>query len=206
MRTLLLLLAPLLACAGLPPAPDHPRVAPGPATTPIEVCWLEYARDVQPARRAHAGRSQLAKWTLTYSGLLVRHPKGHLLLDVGNSQTFRAELRGQKPFPRFFLKNGPGKNTPVATVGEALAAVGETEAQLQGAVISHIHADHAGGLVELKQVPVLLSPRELEFMTATRDARTMHVLPAHDDAIRPRARPLEFTDTPYETFDRSVDW
>jgi N-acyl homoserine lactone hydrolase len=197
----------LAGCATLPPAPPHPRVAPRLDSVPaLEVCWLEYARREQPARRAHAGRSEREHWDITVAGLLVRHPQGTLLVDVGNSSRFATEIGDQKPFARAFLKYGPGKNEVVATVGEALRGAGQEPAELSAIVISHIHADHAGGLVDLPDVPVLLDGHELEFAQSYRDRGTSHVVPVHADALEGRARPLAFTDTPYETFDRSLDY
>jgi N-acyl homoserine lactone hydrolase len=207
MRIALSFAVGLAACATLPPAPPHERVAPRLDAVPaLEVCWLEYARREQPARRAHAGRSVRERWDITVAGLLIRHPKGDLLLDVGNSSKFATEIGDQRPFARAFLRQGPGKNELVATVGDALLGAGEEPGKLAAVVISHVHVDHAGGLVDLPDVPVLLDGRELEFSRQYRDRRTAHVVPAHADALEGRARPLALTDAPYQTFDRSLDY
>src|SRR5262249_32242625 len=75
----------LSACVTLPEAPPHVAVPPAPSPPPaMQVCWLEYAHTELPATYALAGGSDRDLWRVTFSGLLVRHPKGDLLVDVGN--------------------------------------------------------------------------------------------------------------------------
>src|SRR6266849_2499747 len=46
---------------------------------------------------------------------------------------------------------------------ELLRRVGEDPAKLRWAILSHVHLDHAGGLMDLPPVPVLLTREELQF-------------------------------------------
>src|SRR5262249_30265114 len=158
-----------------------------------------------PGKLAHAGRSSRRRWEITVSGLLVRHPRGDLLIDAGNSTQFLREIKGQRFLPRQLLRLGPGSNRVVAAAPDALRALGEDPARLLGVAISHLHPDHAGGLVDLPGVPVLAAPEEIGFAAALRDKRAAQVVPAHADAILSRASPLVFKDGPYETFDESLD-
>jgi glyoxylase-like metal-dependent hydrolase (beta-lactamase superfamily II) len=209
MKTIVVLLAAASGCAStIPRAPAHPLARPAdpPRAVPLEVCWLEFARNDQPAGYALAGRSSRKRWEITVSGLLVRHPSGDLLIDVGNSSHFADEIKDQKFFARMFLKYGPGANRVVATPAQALRRAGEDPGRLLAVAISHVHADHAGGLVDLPRVPVVLDPRELDFLRRLRASGTAQVVPAHAAAIEGRARPLAFAAVAYENFDESADY
>jgi len=206
-RALPLALVLLTGCeATLPPAPAHARVAPAPRPPPMQVCWLEYAINEVPGGFSLAGPSERKRWVVTMSGLLVRHPKGHLLIDVGNSSHFAEEIADSSFINRQYLMAGPGSGHVVRTAPEALKAVGEDPSQLKAVVVSHLHGDHAGGLVDLPGVPVLLPQEELDFAAKLRESKTFAVVRAHAAALDGRATPLAFAEEPYENFDRSADY
>jgi glyoxylase-like metal-dependent hydrolase (beta-lactamase superfamily II) len=203
-------LAALLLLAGceatLPPAPPHANVQPRPDATPVQVCWLEYAHHDTPGGYALAGPSQYKTWTVTSSGLLIRHPKGHLLLDLGVSTHFDEELSGSGLGARPFLHLAPGSIRTEKTALQGLTELGETPAQLKALVISHVHPDHAGGLVDLPSVPVLLPKEELDFAERLKDRGAFAVTKQHVEALENRAVPLAFADAPYENFEGSIDY
>jgi len=205
-RTLLVALVALAACdPTLPKAPPHTAIIPKVRSVPLQLCWVEYATDTAPGSYGLAGSSDELEWEITSSGLLIRHPSGHLLIDVGNSSHF-ADERGTSNFiPGLLQKFIQGSGTVLATAPEALRRVGEEPSLLSAIAISHIHADHAGGVIDLPRTPVILSPEELAFIARERDQGGFHVLEADAKAIVGRARPIRFTSTPYENFDRSAD-
>jgi glyoxylase-like metal-dependent hydrolase (beta-lactamase superfamily II) len=94
----------------------------------------------------------------------------------------------------------------VQSAVEALGGVGVQPAGLSGIVLSHVHGDHAGGLMELPGVPVLASEEEVAFAAGLKDNGGFHVIKAYAEAIGQRARPIRFAGGPYENFDRSLDW
>jgi glyoxylase-like metal-dependent hydrolase (beta-lactamase superfamily II) len=195
------------ACSGtLPPAPPHAFVAPAPKGPPLQICWLEYTSAEQPAGYALAGSSTRKKWEVTSSGLLVRHPSGHLLIDVGTSTHFYDEIASAGFVARQYLKLGPGGVLSRKTATAALAEVGETPSQLRAVVISHVHADHAGGLMDLPGVPVLASHLELEFASKRKDRGDFAVVRQHAIELAKRGSPIAFEGGPYETFDASTDY
>ncbi len=203
-RALPLALLVLAACdPTLPAAPPHANVAPAPHPPPMGLCWLEYARDAMPGSYGLAGASAHEQWELTYSGLLVRHPRGDLLVDAGNSSHFSEEVETAGFVAGFLLKSAQGGHTVALT--EALRRAGEDPAQLDGIALSHVHADHAGGVMDLPKTPVLLSAEELAFAAREKDSGGFHVVQAHARSIEARAKPIAFTKTPYENFDRSAD-
>ena len=197
----------LPACdATLALAPPHLNAAPVVRSPPMSACWLELARDTQPAGYGLAGGSDELDWDVTYSGILVRHPAGDILLDVGNSTHFSDERGTSRFIPNLLQKFVQGAGTRVATAPEALRLVGEDPSRLQAIALSHIHADHAGGVVDLPGTPILLSPREAAFAEAQKDAGGFDVVKAQVAAMEGRIKPIQFTKTPYENFDESADY
>jgi N-acyl homoserine lactone hydrolase len=187
-------------------APPHAYVPPRIQAPPLQLCWVEYATNGLPGGYGVAGQSDEADWEITYSGLLVRHPRGSVLIDAGNSSRFSDELGPSGFFASIKQRLYPGAGDVVATAPRALQRVGEDPARLHAIVISHVHADHAGGLMDLPNVPVLVSQEELDFVNREKDAGNFDVVHAHGHAIAARARPIRFEAKPYATFDRSLDY
>jgi N-acyl homoserine lactone hydrolase len=88
---------------------------------------------------------------------------------------------------------------------EALRAAGADPQRLRWVLLSHAHVDHAGGLVDLPDVPVLLAKEEMDFVDQHANDESIHVVPAHAHAALGRSTPLTFAARPYETFDESAD-
>jgi len=172
----------------------------------MQVCWLEYARSELPATYALAGGSDRDAWRVTFSGLLVRHPKGDLLVDVGRGPRFSDTIATARFGPRQLLAFLQGSSDVVQTASEALIAAGEQPSDLSAIVLSHLHGDHAGGLLELLGVPVLAAREEVDFATREKEAGGFHVIKAIAEALAVRARPIRFTGGAYENFDQSLDW
>ena len=107
---------------------------------------------------------------------------------------------------RQYLKLGPGGVRTQKTAIQAMAEVGEQPSQLRAVIVSHVHADHAGGLVDLPNVPVITSKEEVDFATRLKDQGTFAVVREHAEALIQRATPLAFADVPYENFLASVDY
>jgi glyoxylase-like metal-dependent hydrolase (beta-lactamase superfamily II) len=89
---------------------------------------------------------------------------------------------------------------------QLLRRVGEDPAKLRWAILSHVHLDHAGGLMDLPHLQVLLTREELQFAN-DRDAQAKgFVIAAHAKKLpSPDAPTLQFEPKPYETFDESAD-
>jgi len=196
------------ACATtLPPAAPHalapaPVVADAPA---IEVCWIETAATDANGELATAGRTELPTWHATASALLVRHPKGDLLVDTGTTPTLREDIRELKPGARIFSKASAGRMQWRGDIPSQLRRVGVDPSALHGIVLSHAHPDHAGGVEALAGIPVLVGQGEIEFVREKLAARDHHVLPRQGRALRDRMVPVELDPTPYATFDESAD-
>ena len=191
-------------------AAPHALVAPTPvvatpvATTPLQACWAELARNEAIGQVATAGLTQTKTWDVTVSGIVVRHPKGDVVIDVGNSSAFAAEIADYPFFDRKWLELLPGSNRVVATAPEALRALG-LDLEALTVIPTHAHVDHLGGLVDLPRARVLMPREEIEWAEAHAHDHYRHVVAAQARALEGRVTPLVFAARPYETFDESAD-
>jgi glyoxylase-like metal-dependent hydrolase (beta-lactamase superfamily II) len=143
---------------------------------------------------------------MTASGLLIRHPKGDVLIDGGNSSHFDDETSRFPFWQRLVMVAIPGRLRPRITLRDALRAVGESPGRIQWLVPSHIHLDHVGGYEDLPRIPVLLSAAELRLATDTEAQKTGAVIPQQAQMLSDgRARQLVFARNPYEIYGESLD-
>lgn len=186
-------------------AAPHAAVPPDLTTLPrVRACWVEYGRNETLGQVGTAGLTHALMWNITVAGLLVRHPRGDLVVDVGNSSHFASEIADYPFLGRSWLRLLPGSNRVVATAPAALLSAGVDPDRLT-VILSHMHVDHAGGLMDLPRAQVLLPREEIEFAAQRRDQHVVAVVPAHARALDGRTTALAFKPTPYETFDESAD-
>jgi len=180
----------------LPAAAPHARVVPAISTIPgIAACWVETGKTFS---RFSFGS--------TAGSVLVRDPAGDLLIDTGNSSHFDDEIRGF-PFGTWLkLKSLAGELKPESPLPQLLRQIGEDPAKLRWAILSHVHLDHSGGLMDLPPLPVLLTREELQFANDPSVQARGYVIAAHVQKFPSVAAPtLQFNPVPYETFDESAD-
>jgi len=180
----------------LPPAPPHARVTPTIATLPgLSACWIETGKTFS---RFPVG--------MTAGGILVRHPAGDLLIDAGNSSNFTQDVSTYPFWLRLKLRSLAGQLNPEVPLPEVLRGVGEDPAMLRWAILSHVHLDHVGGLMDLPRLPVLMTREEILFANDSAAQAKGYVLAAYAKALpNPNAPTLQFDAKPYETFDESAD-
>jgi len=160
-----------------------------------EVCWVE---------TGHAFGS--GSFAMTASGLLIRHPKGDVLIDGGNSSRFEDETSQFPLWQRLVMRAIPGRLKPRVSIPEALRALGERPENIQLLIPSHAHLDHVGGYEDLPRIPVLLSPLELSYLHDRDALQAGAVIPQQAKMLEDgRATELRFSDTPYEIFQQSFD-
>jgi len=180
----------------LPAATPHVRVTPAISTIPgIAACWVETGKTFSNF-----------SFGSTAGSVLVRHPAGDLLIDTGNSSHFDDEIRGF-PFRTWLkLKSLAGELKPESPLPQLLRQVSEDPAKVRWAILSHVHLDHSGGLMDLSRMPVLLTREELQFANDPGVQAKGFVIAAHVQKFPSVAAPtLKFDPTPYEMFDESAD-
>ena len=180
----------------LPAIPPHARVAPSISTIPgLSACWIETGKTFS---RFSFGS--------TAGSVLVKHPAGDLLIDTGNSSHFDDEIRGY-PFGTWLkLRSLAGQLKPEIALPQLLRRAGEDPSKIRWAILSHVHLDHAGGLMDLPHLTVLLTREELQFANDPSVQAKGYVIAEHTQKFpRPAAPTLQFEPKPYETFDESAD-
>ncbi len=194
------LLPLLLSACGLPYVAPSPFTQPTAPQTPIEVCWLETGGLEVGGGFGAAGRVHADTWHATTSALLVKHPKGDVLIDSGLSATPEEDARELSSWGRFVFGQTAGRNLPRGALPKLLALAGSSA--VSGIVLSHAHADHAGGLGLVPNAPVWVAREELDF--AAREGNDA-VLPAHARQVQARGQAIPFTDQGYAGYPRSWD-
>jgi glyoxylase-like metal-dependent hydrolase (beta-lactamase superfamily II) len=180
----------------LPAAEPHARVTPAISSLPgLSACWIETGKTFSSF-----------SFGSTAGSVLVKHPAGDLLIDTGNSSHFDDEIRNY-PFGTWIkLRFLAGQLKPESSLPQVLRRTGEEPAKLRWAILSHVHLDHAGGLMDLPRLPVLLTREELQFANDPRVQTKGYVIAAHVQEFPPLNAPtLRFEPIPYETFDESTD-
>ena len=180
----------------LPPAPPHVRVAPTISTLPgLSACWIETGKTFS---RLSIG--------MTAGSILVRHPAGDLLIDAGNSSHFAQDVSVYPFLLRLVLRSLAGQLNPEFPLPEMLRRAGEDPSKLHWAILSHVHLDHAGGLMDLPRLPVLMTREEILFANDSAAQAKGYVLAAYTKALpNPTAPTLQLEPKLYETFDESAD-
>ena len=180
----------------LPPAPSHARAVPAIASLPgLSACWIETGKTF-----SHFSIG------MTAGSILFKHPAGDVLIDAGNSSHFSQDVSVYPFWPRLKLRSLAGQLGPEVPLPEALRRVGEDPAKLRWAILSHVHLDHAGGLMDLPRLPVLMTREEILFANDSTAQAKGYVLAAYTKALpSPNAPTLQFDPKPYETFDESAD-
>ncbi len=180
----------------LPAAPPHARVAPTIARLPgLAGCWVETGKT-------------FSKFSIgmTAGSILVRHPAGDILIDAGNSSHFSQDVSVYPFWLRWKLQSLAGQLNPEVPLPDLLRRVGEDPAKLRWAILSHVHLDHAGGLMDVPHLPVLMTREELQFANDPAIQAKGYVLAAYTKTLPPPGAPtLQFERKPYETFDESAD-
>ena len=99
------------------------------------------------------------KRTFAMAPILVRHPRGDLLIDAG----FGRDVDGHvKTMP--WLGQALTDYTKGRPAGEQLSEGGSPPSSLKGVLITHAHWDHVSGLDSLAGVPVWVNEAELAFI------------------------------------------
>jgi N-acyl homoserine lactone hydrolase len=175
----------------------------------MTACWLEYTHNKQPGPLAYRGPGRGLTWELTVSGMLVKHPSGHILIDVGaNSKARKTDLREMNNFLDRTITRSVTRKKNSQTIIEALSAINEKPEDIKSVILTHIHGDHAGGVVDLAPVSsfsVLLQESELAFAHDPAREGTLQVFTSSVDVIEKRKTMLVFTPTSYSVFSSHHD-
>jgi N-acyl homoserine lactone hydrolase len=146
-----------------------------------------------PAALAVRGGSFRDKRQFAASAILVRHPKGDLLIDAGFGAGVAAHIAMLPRFMRSPHRVG-------RTARAQLDAGGYDRSRLRGVVLTHSHWDHASGLDGLRDTPIWMNGPERRHASKHWDGKVFrHVSRGHD------IHEYGFDDRPYLGFPSSYD-
>lgn len=85
---------------------------------------------------------------------IIEHPDGPIVFDTGYHESLRRRLRG---VARAYHRVVPWSCPAEHGVGARLRSLGYAPSDVQLVVLSHLHADHVAGLVDLPDAPIALT-------------------------------------------------
>jgi glyoxylase-like metal-dependent hydrolase (beta-lactamase superfamily II) len=177
--------------------------AAGSAAGKTEVCWVETSAAAMDAALGGDGIKETKVWDSTISGVLVRHPKGDVLIDAGFGPKAEAQMDELPPSARAFGLMVLSGAKDRKSIVDALGTAGEPPAQVARIVVTHAHYDHIGGASELA-APIYVASAEAAWM-AGQAAHPTILPPSLYAALEPRLKVLAYSSGPYMGFDESED-
>jgi N-acyl homoserine lactone hydrolase len=168
-----------------------------------QVCWLETSAGKIDAAMGGAGIRDSKVWDSTISSVLIRHPKGDVLIDTGFAPDAEAQMSELPDANRAFGLQILSGAKDRKSIVDSLATVDEKPENVARIVITHAHYDHLGGAVQLT-APIYVTSIESTWMEdqAAHPTITPSSLVA---AVRPRIRTLAYSSGPYLGFASSDD-
>jgi N-acyl homoserine lactone hydrolase len=180
----------------MPPLPmPAPWNLPLPDATPpagMAVFQIPTGTYATRARLAVKGGSLRDKRHFAATAVLVRHPKGDLLIDAGFGSDVGTHVAALPRIARAPYHLGD-------TVHGQLRAIGYDPGQLLGVVLTHSHWDHVSGLDEL-QVPIWMNPGESEYAAEDSDGKVYRAV-----SQQHQIHEYELAGAPYLGFPASHD-
>jgi glyoxylase-like metal-dependent hydrolase (beta-lactamase superfamily II) len=136
------------------PLPDpEPYAGPLPSATPPEELAVY-------ALVTGVGSLLFERRDFSMAGVLVKHPKGDLLIDTG----FGRRIDEQFPTLPLVLRATIASYSLWQPAAEQLKAHGYDPQSLRAILLTHAHWDHVSGLPDFPGVPVWVTPQEHQFI------------------------------------------
>ncbi|WAS91238.1 MBL fold metallo-hydrolase [Nannocystis punicea] len=162
--TVVLLLASLgwnsFRAAPLPAPPAFAGELP-PASPPADMALVHLPTGItrRSAGFAYRGGDFADRRDFTMSAVLVRHPRGDVLIDTGFGRDIAAHFR---QMPLYF--RATTRYEAAEPAADQLDASGYARERLRGILLTHAHWDHVSGVPDFAGTPVLVPAEERAFI------------------------------------------
>ena len=168
-----------------------------------QVCWLETSQAVMDGAMGGAGLQHTEEWDSTVSAILIRHAKGHVLLDTGFGPNAEAQMNELPSSSREFGLQVVAGSKERKPLSELLASVDEPFTRVDRIVLTHTHYDHLGGATTLSS-PIYIPEREIIWL----DHQAAHPTitpPSLIAEVKPRLTEIKYDSGPFLGFSKSKD-
>jgi len=108
---------------------------------------------------AYRGGSFADKRAFAVTSVLVKHPRGDLLIDTGFGRSIAAQFANMPALFRALTRYEFS-----ASAADLLERAHYDRAKLRGIILTHAHWDHASGLTDFPGTPVLVTGAERAFV------------------------------------------
>jgi N-acyl homoserine lactone hydrolase len=143
----------------IPMGHDKTMILPTISSLPaVDVTFLRCGYAVWPECIMVRGAPSFAPRRISYSAILVRHPRATFLYDTGLCHDISLVLMDQSLFFRQTLARFKFERS----ISSHLQFLGLKPRDLSFALISHLHWDHVGGALDLPGLPLRVNRVEFE--------------------------------------------
>jgi len=179
------------------PAPAPLSGALPPASPPAQMAVIQLPTGVthRSAAFAYRGGSFGDRRDFAMAAVLVRHPRGDLLIDTGFGRDIDSQFQSM-PLP-FRLATSYQR---LRSAAEQLDAAGYDRTALRAIILTHAHWDHVSGVPDFPGTPVWVTPEEHRFIS---DGGMVTVVARNLTGVR--YEEYAFDGGPYLGFARSHD-
>jgi glyoxylase-like metal-dependent hydrolase (beta-lactamase superfamily II) len=108
---------------------------------------------------AYRGGSLLEKRDFAMTAVLVKHPRGDLLVDTGLGSTIDEQIQAMPVWFRAMTRYTRGRSA-----ADQLDRAGYDRKSLRAILLTHAHWDHASGVPEFPDTPVWVTAEERRFI------------------------------------------
>ncbi|AZZ95016.1 MBL fold metallo-hydrolase [Hahella sp. KA22] len=144
-----------------------------------------------------ASGSWFTRRKLSHGAVFIHHPDGDLLYDTGLGRQVDAQFEVNPWWARSLFAYEKG--VPVA---DQLAANAYDANNLKAIVLSHLHWDHASGVVDFPGVPIWVQQKEYDAALQGKPPAFLH---SQLEGANTDLRFLMLEDTEFKGFERSLD-
>ena len=143
------------------PLPE-PFVGDLPSARPpvdMEIFKIPTGVNHRSAAFAYRGGSILDKRDFSMMAVLVKHPRGDLLIDTGFGRNIKSYFKTMPAYFRITTDFDPGRSA-----ADQLNDVGYDRRALKAILITHAHWDHVSGIPDFPGTPILITDEEHKYI------------------------------------------